>query len=269
MKVVKKKTGELKRAVYNPRYINSKDKAELKDSLEKFGLVDPIIININPKRFNIVVGGHQRLEIWEELGNEYIYCIELNLSEEEERELNIRLNKNGGDFDIQLLKENFKIDDLEAWGFESYELGEFDIEIEELGAEDEQEEANAIELGDKDETRSKDESEMQKRCVSWFRETYPKFSKALFSVPNGGTRHKIEAISLKAEGMTAGVSDLILAIPRKHTHGVFIELKTEKGKLSEEQKEFLDLMRSLCYTAVVVRSFEDFKEVVKRQMKDL
>lgn len=269
MKAKRRKAGELKRAVYNPRFIGSKERAALKASLERFGMVKPIIININPKRKNIVIGGHQRLEIWEELGNEYIYCIELNLSEEEERELNIRLNKNGGGFDYELLSANFEIEELKDWGFESFELGEFEDTMEEEQLQEEKkEEGEQIELGEKS-GRNKEESELQIRCVKWFREEYPKYSKALFSVPNGGTRHKLEAVTLKAEGVTAGVSDLVLAVPDKYTNGAFIEMKTSKGRLSDEQKEFLDLMQELCYTAVVVRTFDQFKEVVNKQMKEV
>lgn len=116
--------------------------------------------------------------------------------------------------------------------------------------------------------RSKAESSLQKGCVKWFRLQYSKYSKALFSVPNGGTRHPLEAITLKEEGATAGVSDLILAVPNKHNHGVFIEMKTPKGKVSKEQEAFLFLMKSLGYRVEVVRTFEQFVEVVNNQMKN-
>lgn len=116
--------------------------------------------------------------------------------------------------------------------------------------------------------RNKEEHNLQVACVTWFRLQYPKLRKALFSVPNGGTRHKREAVTLKEEGLTAGVSDLILAIPNRENAGVFIEMKTQTGTVSDEQKEFLTLMRSLGYRTEVVRSFDQFVKVVVEQFRD-
>ena len=131
MKVKKYKIKDLKPADYNPRYLTDKAEADLMESLKRFGLIDPIIININDERKNVVIGGHQRLKIWTKLGNEDIDCVELNLTEEQERELNVRLNKNTGDFDILMLKQHFEIDDLITWGFEDFELG-----LEDFGTDD-------------------------------------------------------------------------------------------------------------------------------------
>jgi DNA modification methylase len=131
MKVKKYKIKDLKPADYNPRYLTDKAEADLMESLKRFGLIDPIIININDERKNIVIGGHQRLKIWTKLGNEDIDCVELDLTEEQERELNVRLNKNTGDFDILMLKQHFEIDDLITWGFEDFELG-----LEDFGTDD-------------------------------------------------------------------------------------------------------------------------------------
>ena len=54
------------------------------------------------------------------------------------------------------------------------------------------------------------ESDLQRSCVAWFRETYPAHALMLFAVPNGGGRSRIEASIMKGEGVTAGVADLIL-----------------------------------------------------------
>jgi ParB-like chromosome segregation protein Spo0J len=134
MKIIKKNITDLIKAEYNPRKISKVQEEDLRDSLEKFGLVDPIIININPDRKNIVIGGHQRLKIWEELGNKTIECNQLNLSLDRERELNIRLNKNTGTFDDDLIREHFNYEELTEWGFTPGE-----IYNEELSEEDEKE----------------------------------------------------------------------------------------------------------------------------------
>ena len=119
MKIEKVKISELNPAEYNPRRMTNKQYEDLKNSLEKFGLVDPIIINSD----NTVVGGHQRLRIMRELGAEYVPTVRVNLSKQDEMELNIRLNKNSGEFDLDVLANNFEVDELKDWGFKDIELG--------------------------------------------------------------------------------------------------------------------------------------------------
>ncbi len=123
MKITLVSTNSLNPAEYNPRQITNKQYLDLKSSMEKFGCVDPIIININPERLNVVVGGHQRLRILRELGAEKVPTVSVNLSEEDERELNVRLNKSGGDWDIDILANEFDVVDLKEWGFKDVELG--------------------------------------------------------------------------------------------------------------------------------------------------
>lgn len=64
----------------------------------------------------------------------------------------------------------------------------------------------------------------------------------LFAIPNGGSRHKAVAGKLKAEGVRAGVPDLMLAIPVGGRHGLFLELKSERGSLRPRQKEFQEIL---------------------------
>ena len=122
MKITLVNINSLNPAEYNPRQISKKQYEDLKASMEKFGCVDPIIININPERLNVVVGGHQRLRILREVGAEKVPTVSVNLSQEDEKELNVRLNKNGGEWDIDLLS-NFDVVDLKEWGFKDIELG--------------------------------------------------------------------------------------------------------------------------------------------------
>ena len=123
MKITLIEINSLNPAEYNPRQINNKQYEDLKASMEKFGCVDPIIININPERLNVVVGGHQRLKILRELGAEKVPTVSVNLSEEDERELNVRLNKSGGEWDMDILANEFDVVDLKEWGFKDIELG--------------------------------------------------------------------------------------------------------------------------------------------------
>lgn len=62
------KISELIPSDYNPRKASKEDAHQLKKSIEKFGLVDPIIVNSSPSRKNIVIGGHFRLRVAKEIG---------------------------------------------------------------------------------------------------------------------------------------------------------------------------------------------------------
>tara|TARA_R110002126_G_scaffold289683_2_gene445244 strand:- start:1892 stop:2446 length:555 start_codon:yes stop_codon:yes gene_type:complete len=128
MKIVQRKITELISAEYNPRKLSEKQFKELKDSLLRFGFVDPVLVNTNKERENIIIGGHQRTKVWESMGNDKIPCIELDLTLDKEKELNIRLNKSGGSFDFDLLQEHFDTDDLVEFGFADYEFTFDDLE---------------------------------------------------------------------------------------------------------------------------------------------
>ena len=110
-------------AEYNPRRITEEDRRAIKASLKKFGFVAPVIVNRNPKRMNIIVGGHQRVLIAkEDLGYTEVPCVFVNLSLKEEKELNVRLNKNQGRWDNAMLQEHFKFDWLKDIGFSDSDL---------------------------------------------------------------------------------------------------------------------------------------------------
>lgn len=112
----------LKVADYNPRIHSKEQSDQLKESISRFGLVDPIICNSAPERHNIIIGGHFRVEVAKELGIDLIPVVYVHISDlEKEKELNIRLNKNTGDFDYDLLK-NFDESFLKDIGFTSEEL---------------------------------------------------------------------------------------------------------------------------------------------------
>ena len=114
---------DLKHPDYNPRQISEHDFEHLKKSLGKFDSVEPAVVNQNPDRKNIIIGGNQRVRAAISLGWVEFPCVYVNLPEKEERELNIRLNKNTGQWDFDILANNFEIDDLTSWGFN---LGELD-----------------------------------------------------------------------------------------------------------------------------------------------
>ena len=120
--IVQKDINVLISAEYNPRQLKKEQYQNIKDSLERFGFVDPIIINKNKDRKNIIIGGHQRIRVAKDLKLKQIPCIELDLPLDKERELNIRLNKNVGEWDYDILANLFDFNDLIDWGFKEEEL---------------------------------------------------------------------------------------------------------------------------------------------------
>jgi len=113
---------ELIAAEYNPRQLTKEQHKDLTDSIKRFGLVDPLIVNTHKERKNILVGGHQRLKIAQELNIKEIPCVEVKLTPDQERELNIRLNKNSGEWDYDALANHFDVENLTEWGFTDDEL---------------------------------------------------------------------------------------------------------------------------------------------------
>lgn len=111
----------LKFSEYNPRLITDKEAKELKESISKFGCVDPLIINAYPGRENVVIGGNQRLKIALELGITEVPIVLVHLDEAQEHELNIRLNKNVAGWDWEKLAD-FDISLLKEIGFDSKDL---------------------------------------------------------------------------------------------------------------------------------------------------
>ena len=110
------------------------------------------------------------------------------------------------------------------------------------------------------------ESEMQRSCKRWFDLQYPKLSRLLFAVPNGGARNAREAAIMKGEGVTAGVADMILLIPRNGYGCLCIEFKTKDGKQSESQKLWQADAEAHGNKYVVVRSVEQFVSEVRQYL---
>lgn len=112
----------LRGAEYNPRKWDKSAEDQLKKSIEKFGVVDPIIVNSAEERKGIVIGGNFRVTVLKSLGYTEVPAIYVNIPDiEKEKELNIRLNKNQGEFDLDLLAE-FDESFLADIGFSSEEL---------------------------------------------------------------------------------------------------------------------------------------------------
>lgn len=166
---------DIKPADYNPRRISKKEYNKLKESIDKFGLTDPIIINLNN---NTIIGGHQRYSVIKnEFPNMDLYLFKIgnigwitsNLNFtidnfDDEILLNINLNSQNGEWDLEKLNtlvNELKVNnfDTSLTGFDDFELETFsDIEdldainevIDEIEIEKESEDINNILVTEKD-----------------------------------------------------------------------------------------------------------------------
>jgi DNA modification methylase len=109
---------------YNPRKWSKEATIQLEESVKKYGLVDPLIVNSAPNRKGIIIGGSFRWAVARELKLKEVPVVYIKIpSIEKEKELNLRLNKNTGDWDWNLLA-NFGEDFLSEIGFSSKDLDE-------------------------------------------------------------------------------------------------------------------------------------------------
>ncbi len=124
------KISDLKSSKYNPRKWSDEAITQLTESIQKYGLVEPLLANSQPERMNIVIGGHFRLKVAQDLGYTEVPVVYVSLDEEKEKELNIRLNLNQGEWNYELLAQ-FDPTLLDEVGFSSEELDDiFNVDID-------------------------------------------------------------------------------------------------------------------------------------------
>ena len=108
------------------------------------------------------------------------------------------------------------------------------------------------------------EAEEQAAVVKWAELMSHKFPclKWMYHTPNGGSRNVAEAVNLKRMGVKPGVPDLCLPYPSQGFHGLYIEMKTDKGRPTACQKEYIDFLTENGYKAVVCHGAEEAIEVI-------
>jgi hypothetical protein len=95
--------------------------------------------------------------------------------------------------------------------------------------------------------------------------SYPRLALSIFAIPNGGVRHLGTARMLKNEGVTAGVWDLFIAVPRGTFGGMFVEIKAGKNKLTDTQEAFREANKK-GYNFAVCYSLDEFIEAVNKYL---
>ena len=98
------------------------------------------------------------------------------------------------------------------------------------------------------------------------RGAYPELN-LLFHIPNGGKRGIREAARFKAMGVKSGVPDYFLPVARNRIHGMFIEMKSAKGKLSENQQHWRVALTDQNYRFVVCYSWTEASEALLNYLK--
>lgn len=117
--------------------------------------------------------------------------------------------------------------------------------------------------------RNNEESDNQKAFFKWIFLWNKHISKCTFHIPNGGSRHILEAINLKAMGTMAGIPDVFCAIPAFGYHGLFIEFKSKNGKLTSSQNTMIESLSKNGYKVIVCYSWEEAKEIMEWYQKGI
>lgn len=113
------------------------------------------------------------------------------------------------------------------------------------------------------------EHRIQQACVRWFNLQYPHLRGRLFAVPNGGRRDVVTGAKLKAEGVVAGVADLILLVTNKAFGALLIEMKKPGGIQSAAQRQWQGIVtRGGEYKYVICRSIYDFMREIREYLND-
>ena len=113
------------------------------------------------------------------------------------------------------------------------------------------------------------EDAAQAEVIRWARmrqATAPELE-LLYHIPNGGSRGLLEAVRLKRQGVKPGIPDLHLPIARGGYIGLWIEMKTATGRLSEDQRRIIAMLRAEGNRVEVCRSAADAVEVLEDYMR--
>ncbi len=107
------------------------------------------------------------------------------------------------------------------------------------------------------------ESEMQQNVIQWAAMSkHKEILRFLHHSPNGGKRNAIEAARFKREGVKSGFPDLILPVPVKGYHGLFIEMKAPKGRTTDSQKEWTHFLKLQGYAVYICYSDTEAIETI-------
>jgi len=112
----------------------------------------------------------------------------------------------------------------------------------------------------------------QKEVIRWFREKYPHYIKCTRLSLNGvnlpsGKKAAIMVNQFKSQGMVKGEADILFCVPNAESSGLFVEMKAKGGKATQDQEDYIALMRILGYQAYVIEGSDAAKTMIAAYMK--
>ena len=114
------------------------------------------------------------------------------------------------------------------------------------------------------------EAQEQRALFEWaavMAQRYPVL-RLMHHIPNGGSRNPAEARNLRAQGVRPGVPDIFLPCAKGGRHGLYIELKRQRGgRVSAEQREMLEALREQGYKAEVCAVWEAARDVIIKYLE--
>jgi len=116
--------------------------------------------------------------------------------------------------------------------------------------------------------RASNEAQAQAMFFTWLTLAHPSVRKCTFAIANGGSRNVAEASNLKRQGVTAGVSDVFMSVPMNGYHGLYIEFKHGKNKLTDAQAKFQHHAGNYGYMVSVCYSFDEARTIVEDYLSE-
>lgn len=93
-----------------------------------------------------------------------------------------------------------------------------------------------------------------------------KIGSLLFAIPNEGSRSPQHGARMKAQGLRSGVPDLMLAWPTDSSPGLFIEMKSKKGRISENQEKWIGRLQAAGYQVAVCYGADEAIKTIERYL---
>lgn len=109
------------------------------------------------------------------------------------------------------------------------------------------------------------EHEEQVNLFRWFRMCHD--GMVMYAIPNGGARNSITGARLRDEGVLAGVPDIFLPCPSGGKHGLYIEMKRQKGgRVSPAQKAVMQALRMQGYEVAVCHGWQEARDYIEQYL---
>lgn len=116
------------------------------------------------------------------------------------------------------------------------------------------------------------ESQIQRAVMNWWALAHRGLGipdeRLLMAFPLQGARTPRNGARMKAEGLRKGTPDMFLAVARKGKHGLWIELKAEKGRLSDSQFEMLNILTAQDFKAVQTTGFDETLNILTNYLSE-